>query len=73
MTIGEPEKAPKQKSIKELMAIEKTGADLTPEETDGLWYTAVRKPTSREQGGRERKATSRKGKPVRIRNCHLNQ
>ena len=33
---SEPEKPPKQKSIKELMAVEKTGADLTPEEAERL-------------------------------------
>ncbi len=33
---GEWEKPPKQKSIKELMAVEKTGADLTPEEAERL-------------------------------------
>ena len=33
---AEPPKPPKKKSIKELMELEKTGAELTPEETERL-------------------------------------
>ena len=47
---SEPEKPPKQKSIKELMAIEKTGADLTPEETERL--TAYRRRKADQQRAR---------------------
>lgn len=56
----EPEKPPKKKSIKEIMAIEKTGADLTPEETERL-AAYRRKKADQQKAGRERKKV---GQPV---------
>lgn len=53
---SEPEKPPKQKSIKELMALEKTGADLTPEETERL-AAYRRKKADQQRARREKKKT----------------
>ena len=50
---SEPEKPPKQKSIKELMAVEKTGTDLTPEETERL--AAYRRKKADQQRARREK------------------
>ena len=50
---AEPPKPPKQKSIKELMAIEKTGADLTPEEAERL--AAYRRKKADQQKARREK------------------
>ena len=57
----EPEKPPKQKSIKELMAVEKTGADLTPEETERL--AAYRRKKADQQ--RARREGKKSGQPKR--------
>ena len=49
----EPPKPPKKKSIKELMEIEKTGAELTPEETERL-AEHRRKKAAQHKAWRER-------------------
>ena len=59
----EPEKPPKQKSIKELMGIEKTGADLTPEETERL-AAYRRKKADQQRARRERKKSDQPKKKV---------
>ena len=59
----EPEKPPKQKSIKELMAIEKTGADLTPEETERL-AAYRRKKADQQRARREGKKSDQPKRKV---------
>jgi len=49
----EPPKPPKKKSIKELMELEKTGAELTPEETERL-AEYRRKKAAQHKAWRER-------------------
>ena len=51
---SEPEKPPKQKSINELMELEKTGANLTPEEVERL-AAYRRKKADQQKARRERK------------------
>lgn len=51
---SEPEKPPKQKSINELMELEKTGADLMPEEVERL-AAYRRKKADQQKARRERK------------------
>jgi len=46
---AEPPKPPKKKSIKELMELEKTGAELTPEESERLEAHKSRKKIAREK------------------------
>ena len=46
---AEPPKPPKKKSIKELMELEKTGAELTPEESERLEAYKSRKKIAREK------------------------
>lgn len=60
---SEPEKPPKQKSIKELMAIEKTGADLTPEETERL-AAYRRKKADQQRARREGKKSDQPKRKV---------
>jgi len=60
---SEPEKSPKQKSVKELMEIEKTGADLTPEETERL-AAYRRKKADQQKARRERKKAGQPGEKV---------
>ena len=60
---SEPEKPPKQKSIKELMEIEKTGADLTPEETERL-AAYRRKKADQQRARREGKKSDQSKKKV---------
>lgn len=50
---AEPPKPPKKKSIKELMELEKTGAELTPEETERL-AEHRRKKAAQHKAWRER-------------------
>ena len=60
---SEPEKPPKQKSIKELMEIEKTGADLTPEETERL-AAYRRKKADQQRARREGKKSDQPKRKV---------
>ena len=60
---SEPEKPPKQKSIKELMAVEKTGADLTPEEAERL-ATYRRKKADQQRARREGKKSDQPKRKV---------
>ena len=60
---SEPEKPPKQKSIKELMAVEKTGADLTPEETERL-AAYRRKKADQQRARREGKKSDQPKRKV---------
>ena len=57
---AEPPKPPKKKSIKELMEIEKTGAELTPGKRNGLRNTAGKKPNSIRHGAKGRKPDSQR-------------
>ncbi len=60
---SEPEKPPKQKSIKELMAVEKTGADLTPEDTERL-AAYRRKKADQQRARREGKKSDQPKRKV---------
>ncbi len=60
---SEPEKPPKQKSIKELMAVEKTGADLTPEDTERL-AAYRRKKADQQRARREGKKSDQTKRKV---------
>ena len=63
---SEPEKPPKQKSIKELMAVEKTGADLTPEDTERL-AAYRRKKADQQRARREGKKSDQTKRKVSSR------
>ena len=56
---AEPPKSPKPKSLKELAALQKAGADLTPEEAERLAAYRERKTASTRHGMNGRKQRSR--------------